>query len=115
MTMRLDSLLGYGALFGAARALDCSPSAIQAVLPSNASVNFAYPGRPDIKVLDDVSLVFPAGKMTAIVGPSGSGKSTIVSLIERWYELDGDMVTNPMVRSITSSLVLSHGTCADAP
>lgn len=30
------------ALLGAASALDCSPSAIQAVLPSNASVNFAY-------------------------------------------------------------------------
>ena len=70
-----------------------------------ANVNFAYPGRPDIKVLDDVSLVFPAGKMTAIVGPSGSGKSTIVSLIERWYELDGDMVANPMVRSFISSLL----------
>jgi ATP-binding cassette, subfamily B (MDR/TAP), member 1 len=50
-------------------------------------VNFAYPTRPNIKVLDDLSLTFPAGKITAIVGPSGSGKSTIVGLLERWYEL----------------------------
>ncbi|KAF2191548.1 feruloyl esterase B precursor [Zopfia rhizophila CBS 207.26] len=40
--MRLDNLLSYGTLFGAVRALDCSPSAIQSILPSNASVNFAY-------------------------------------------------------------------------
>lgn len=32
---------GFGALAGAASALDCSPSAIQSVLPSNATVNFA--------------------------------------------------------------------------
>ncbi|KAF2106952.1 Tannase/feruloyl esterase [Lophiotrema nucula] len=40
--MRLQDLFGYGALFGAAQALECTPSAIQSVLPSNASVNFAY-------------------------------------------------------------------------
>lgn len=40
--MRWDSLLGYGALLGAAGALDCSPEAIQSALPSNASLNFAY-------------------------------------------------------------------------
>ncbi|RKU43010.1 hypothetical protein DL546_003196 [Coniochaeta pulveracea] len=57
-------------------------------------VNFAYPTRPHIRILDDLSLQFPAGKVTAIVGPSGSGKSTIVGLLERWYELDGDLATN---------------------
>jgi len=62
------------------------------------AVNFAYPGRPDLKILDSLTLRFPAGKNTAIVGPSGSGKSTIVQLIERWYELDGDLATNPLVR-----------------
>ncbi|KAK3381970.1 P-loop containing nucleoside triphosphate hydrolase protein [Podospora didyma] len=51
-------------------------------------VNFAYPTRPDLKVLDDLTLRFPAGKITAIVGPSGSGKSTIVGLLERWYEIE---------------------------
>ncbi|KAI0870538.1 ABC transporter-like protein [Hypoxylon argillaceum] len=55
------------------------------------NVNFTYPTRPTLKVLDNLNLIIPAGKVTAIVGPSGSGKSTIVALIQRWYEMDGDM------------------------
>jgi ATP-binding cassette, subfamily B (MDR/TAP), member 1 len=51
-------------------------------------VSFTYISRPDQKVLKNVSVTFPAGKTTAIVGPSGSGKSTIVALIQRWYELE---------------------------
>ncbi|KAI2615648.1 P-loop containing nucleoside triphosphate hydrolase protein [Hypoxylon sp. NC1633] len=50
-------------------------------------VDFAYPSRPHVKVLDQLNLTVEAGKITAIVGPSGSGKSTIVGLIERWYTL----------------------------
>ncbi|KAI1176837.1 P-loop containing nucleoside triphosphate hydrolase protein [Nemania sp. FL0916] len=50
-------------------------------------VDFAYPSRPHVKVLDQLDLTIEAGKITAIVGPSGSGKSTIVGLIERWYTL----------------------------
>lgn len=60
-------------------------------------VNFTYPTRPTLKVLDNLKLIFPAGKVTAIVGPSGSGKSTIVALIQRWYEMDGDMGDNMLV------------------
>ncbi|KAI1100496.1 P-loop containing nucleoside triphosphate hydrolase protein [Jackrogersella minutella] len=50
-------------------------------------VDFAYPSRPHVKVLDQLDLQIEAGKLTAIVGPSGSGKSTIVGLVERWYTL----------------------------
>lgn len=60
-------------------------------------VNFAYPTRPDVKVLRNLDLRIPFGKTTAIVGPSGSGKSTIVGLLQRWYQLDGDMTTNALV------------------
>ncbi|TVU28082.1 hypothetical protein EJB05_19590 [Eragrostis curvula] len=50
------------------------------------NVCFSYPSRPDVVILDKLSLDFPAGKVVALVGGSGSGKSTVVSLIERFYE-----------------------------
>ena len=47
-------------------------------------VTFGYGnGRP---VINDLSLVFEAGKTTALVGPSGGGKSTILNLILRLYD-----------------------------
>jgi ATP-binding cassette subfamily B (MDR/TAP) protein 1 len=61
------------------------------------NVNFAYPIRHDVKVLDNLSVRFPVGKLTAIVGASGSGKSTLVGLLERWYEMDGNMTDNMLV------------------
>lgn len=64
------------------------------------NVNFAYPIRPDVKVLKNLNVRFPAGKLTAIVGASGSGKSTIVGLLERWYELDGNMTDNIIVSRV---------------
>lgn len=49
------------------------------------NVKHIYPSRPDVVVMEDVSLTVPAGKTTALVGASGSGKSTIVGLVERFY------------------------------
>ncbi|RYP43159.1 hypothetical protein DL768_010052 [Monosporascus sp. mg162] len=69
------------------------------------NVNFTYPTRPELKVLDDLKLIIPAGKVTAIVGPSGSGKSTLVALIERWYELDGDMDKNKLIMFFRNGLI----------
>ena len=50
------------------------------------NVNFAYPTRPDIPVLNQFSLKVKNGQTVALVGPSGCGKSTVVSLIERFYD-----------------------------
>ncbi len=50
------------------------------------NVSFSY-GDGE-KVLDDVSMTFPKGKVTAIVGPSGSGKTTVLKLLERLYQPD---------------------------
>lgn len=53
-------------------------------------VVFNYPSRPDVPIVKDLSITFPAGKTTALVGASGSGKSTTISLVERFYDpLDG--------------------------
>ena len=50
------------------------------------NVNFNYPSRPNVAVVKDFSISFPAGKTAALVGASGSGKSTIVALVERFYD-----------------------------
>ena len=52
------------------------------------NVTFSYSSRPDVTVLKNLSVEFPVGQVTAIVGPSGSGKSTIVGLLERWYHIN---------------------------
>lgn len=51
-------------------------------------VSFSYPERPSVTIFDHFSLRVPAGKVTAVVGYSGSGNSTIVSLLQRWYNLN---------------------------
>ncbi|KAK1773245.1 putative ABC transporter [Copromyces sp. CBS 386.78] len=59
-------------------------------------VNFAYPTRPDLVILNKLSIRFPAGITTAIVGPSGSGKSTVAALLLRFYEIES-LESNDMV------------------
>eukprot|EP00913_Durusdinium_trenchii_P032450 g30381.t1 len=49
-------------------------------------VSFAYPTRPEQKVLHGLSMELQPGKTTALVGASGSGKSTTVQLIFRYYD-----------------------------
>ena len=70
-------------------------------------VSFAYAGRPDIPVLDNVSFDIPACKHTAIIGLSGSGKSTIAALLTKVYEptggnimKDGENLQDMNVRSV---------------
>jgi ATP-binding cassette subfamily B protein len=47
-------------------------------------VSFAYPGTSRL-VLEDVSLLLPAGAVVAIVGENGAGKSTLVKLLAKMY------------------------------
>ena len=49
------------------------------------NVSYRYLGS-DIPVLDDLSLIIPANKVTAIVGVSGSGKTTLMKLLLKFYE-----------------------------
>jgi ATP-binding cassette, subfamily B, bacterial len=49
-------------------------------------VDFAYPTRPDVAVLDRLSFRVAPGEKLALVGPSGAGKSTVFQLILRFYD-----------------------------
>ena len=53
-------------------------------------VRFSYvPGQP---VLKGVSFRVEPGETVALVGPTGSGKSSVMSLIHRFYDVDGGAV-----------------------
>ncbi|RSK36186.1 ABC transporter ATP-binding protein [Hymenobacter metallilatus] len=55
-------------------------------------VQFRYPTRPDLAVLNDISFGIQAGEKIALVGPSGAGKSTIVQLLMQFYELSSGQI-----------------------
>lgn len=73
--------------------------------------SFAYnKGDP---VLDEVSFVAEAGKVTALVGPSGGGKTTILNMIPRFFDLDtgvvmvnGQDVKKVSLKSLRDSIAL---------
>ncbi|XP_047314702.1 ABC transporter B family member 15-like [Impatiens glandulifera] len=56
-------------------------------------VEFAYPSRPESRILNDFNLCIPAGQTVALVGSSGSGKSTVMALLQRFYDpISGEIV-----------------------
>lgn len=55
-------------------------------------VDFRYPTRKSVQVLDKLNLVIEPGKTVALVGPSGCGKSTCMQLILRYYDPEAGVV-----------------------
>lgn len=79
--MMFDILDRPDSMSDAADAVDLSLKAGEVVLKD---VHFSYDGTREI--LSGLSITFPAGRTTALVGPSGGGKSTIMSLLLRLYD-----------------------------
>ncbi|XP_023931974.1 multidrug resistance protein 1-like [Lingula anatina] len=74
-------------------------------------VKFAYPSRPDVKILKGLSFTVPSGRTVALVGSSGCGKSTAVNLIQRFYDpeegrilLDGNDLKNVNTRWLRQNI-----------
>ncbi|MDQ0109044.1 ATP-binding cassette subfamily B protein [Chitinophaga terrae (ex Kim and Jung 2007)] len=50
------------------------------------NLSFTYPSAGNEPVLQNINLVFPENKVTAIVGASGSGKTTLIKILLKIYE-----------------------------
>ncbi|XP_069110402.1 phosphatidylcholine translocator ABCB4-like isoform X1 [Argopecten irradians] len=55
-------------------------------------IEFRYPARPEVKVLNKVDMKIQRGQTVALVGSSGCGKSTMVQLIQRFYDPEAGQV-----------------------
>ncbi|AMY03215.1 ABC transporter ATP-binding protein [Mesorhizobium ciceri] len=73
------------------------------------NVSFRYV--EEAPVLQDLSFVAAAGKVTAIVGASGAGKTTLVALLQRFYdveagsiEIDGQDISKVTKQSLRGSI-----------
>ena len=58
-------------------------------------VEFSYPTRRTVQVLQGLNLRVNPGQTLALVGSSGCGKSTVIQLLERFYDPeDGKVVSD---------------------
>jgi len=56
------------------------------------NLQFTYPTRKDIQVLNGLDVSIKAGQTLALVGQSGCGKSTCMQLIQRYYDTNAGVV-----------------------
>ncbi|KAF2079385.1 peptidase domain-containing ABC transporter [Flavobacterium sharifuzzamanii] len=68
------------------------------------NLTFRYLGA-DVPVLDNLSLLIPSNKVTAIVGVSGSGKTTLMKLLLKFYEPEkGEvLIGNTQLKNISQN------------
>lgn len=70
--------------------------ALSEVVPSGndidiRKVSFAYPEKPQERILTEVSLQVASGKFIGIAGPSGCGKSTLIKIVDKLDQAQGDV------------------------
>ncbi|XP_008629567.2 PREDICTED: ATP-binding cassette sub-family B member 5 isoform X1 [Corvus brachyrhynchos] len=59
------------------------------------NIHFVYPTRPEVQVLQGLSVKVNKGQTLALVGSSGCGKSTSIQLLERFYDpVEGQVVAD---------------------
>jgi len=51
------------------------------------NVNFCYPTKPDVMVAKNINITMKQNEVVALVGKSGCGKSSMISLINRYYDV----------------------------
>ena len=75
------------------------------------NINFAYQSNIEKQILNDISVEFKGGEMTALVGLSGSGKSTLLNLVPRIYvptsgsiELDNQDISKINLNSLRKEI-----------
>ncbi|XP_044151274.1 ATP-dependent translocase ABCB1-like isoform X2 [Bufo gargarizans] len=56
------------------------------------NIQFVYPTRPNVQILQGLNLKVSKGQTLALVGSSGCGKSTVVQLLERFYDAEEGQV-----------------------
>lgn len=80
------------------------------------NVSFAY--NPEVQVLENLTMEFKPGEVTAIVGKSGSGKTTILSLISKLYDInEGEILFDDKnINTLTEASIHSNvGEISQAP
>ncbi|XP_047610352.1 ATP-dependent translocase ABCB1-like [Phacochoerus africanus] len=85
------------------------PNTVEGNLTFN-EVMFNYPTRPDIPVLQGLSLEVKKGQTLALVGSSGCGKSTVVQLLERFYDLLAEkvLIDGKEIKELNVQWLLAH-------
>ena len=80
-------------------------------LPQNKSIrikdlSFTYPIVGSDPVLNNINLIIPENKVTAIVGSSGSGKTTLIKLLLKVYgQYDGEIRVGYRTEQIASEKI----------
>lgn len=90
-----------------------APDAVDLTPEDDGSVEFrgvTFGYDPAHPVLKDVSFTVKSGETVALVGPTGSGKSSSMSLIHRFYDVQGGavIVGGKDVRDVTQASLGRH-------